>query len=148
MNKRINFEDNIFILNNRIRMIENTIILDADADLFLEKTMDDLDFVDSILAILLDSLQKNDKLIERSAQFYNLIEAEEKFSVALNGIIRNKGSISVSEYPAVNDKIQPILLRSKQRQDIIQDSINSLSGDPQDTNIVSSDELQELLRDF
>ncbi len=148
MNKRINFEDNIFILNNRIRIITNTVILDADPDLFLEKTIEDLDFTDTTLAILLDSLLKNEKLIERNAQFYNLIETEVLFTEVLVNITQSKGPISVSEYPIINDKIQNFLSRSRQRQDVIQDSINSSGDNTQDTNIVSSDELHELLRDF
>ncbi len=148
MNKRINFEDNTFILNNRIRMIENTIILDADPDLFLEKTIEDMDFIDISLAFLLESLTKNEKLIERSAQFYNLMETETKFMEILEKITQSTGSISTAEFPIIVEKIENFRLRSAGRQNIIQDAVNSLDNTTQDPNVVSSDELNALLKDF
>jgi hypothetical protein len=50
MHKHINFEDNIFVLNTRIRMIRDSLILDTDPELFLEKTVDDTNFIDLTLA--------------------------------------------------------------------------------------------------
>jgi hypothetical protein len=129
-------------------MIANTIILDADPDLFLEKTIEDMDFIDASMEILLDSLLKNEKLIERSTQFYNLMETEIHFIDILNNITQSKGSISVSEFPIITEKIEKIRSRSTARQKLIQDSIDALDDTPQDPNVVSSDELNELLKDF
>lgn len=148
MIKRINFEDNTFILNNRIGMIANTIILDADPDLFLEKTIDDMDFIDASLAVLLDSLLKNEKLIDRSAQFYHLIETEAKFIDIFDAIEKSKGPISIEEFPIISQKVANFRARSLERQDVIRDSIEALDDTPQDPNVVSSDELNALLKDF
>jgi hypothetical protein len=148
MNKRINFEDNTFILNNRLRMIANTIILDVDPDLFLEKTIDDMDFIDTSMAVLVNSLAKNEKLIDRSALFYNLMETESKFMNILDTIAKSDGAISVSEFPIIIEKIEGFRTRSIGRQDVIKDAIDALDETPQDPNVVSSDELLELLRDF
>ncbi|MDR2901026.1 MAG: hypothetical protein LBV20_05860 [Treponema sp.] len=148
MNKRINFEDNTFILNNRIKMIANTIILDADPDLFLEKTIDDMDFIDTSLGFLLDNLLKNEKLIDRSAQFYNLWETETKFMEILDTINKSQSPISVSEFPIIIEKIDNFRSRSSGRQDVIKDSIDALDDTPQDPNVVSTDELNALLKDF
>ncbi len=148
MNKQINFEDNTFILNNRIRIIANTIILNADPDLFLEKTIEDMDFIDTGLRFLLDSLLKNEKLIEKLALFYNLMETETKFKEVLESIMQSKGSISVSEFPIIREKIENFQSSSAERQNIIQNAIDSLDDTPEDTNAVSSDELNALLGDF
>lgn len=147
MNKRINFEDSAFILNNRIRMIANTIILDADPDLFLEKTLDDMDFIDTSLTILLDNLLKNEKLIDRSTQFYNLMATETKLVEITDTLTHSQGSISVSAFPTISDNLQKIRSCSAERQQIIRDSIDALDDTPQDIHAVSSDELNALLRD-
>jgi len=52
MNKRINFEDTIFILNVRIRMIRDLMRLDTDSNIFYRETMGDLEFISSVLDIL------------------------------------------------------------------------------------------------
>ena len=65
MNKRINFEDDIFLLMIRIRMIRDIVTLDADPELFLEKTLDDIFFVDQTLKTLLGDLERHNHLIER-----------------------------------------------------------------------------------
>ena len=56
MNKRVNFEDSLFILMMRIRMIRDSITLDADPELFLEKILDDIYFTEHTLRVLLDYL--------------------------------------------------------------------------------------------
>jgi hypothetical protein len=129
-------------------MIRNTIILDADPDLFLEKTIEDMDFIDVSLAFLLDNLIKNEKIIERNIQFYNLMETETKFVDVLDTIIKSKGAVSVPEFPIIGEKIENFRFHSIGRKNVIQDSIDSLDDSPQDANIVSSDELQALLEDF
>jgi hypothetical protein len=129
-------------------MIANTIILDADPDLFLEKTIDDMDFIDTSLGFLLDNLLKNEKLIDRSAQFYNLWETETKFMEILDTINKSQSPISVSEFPIIIEKIDNFRSRSSGRQDVIKDSIDALDDTPQDPNVVSTDELNALLKDF
>jgi hypothetical protein len=148
MNKRINFEDNAFILNNRIRVIENTIILDADPDLFLEKTISDMTFIDTCLTFLLDSLSKNEQMIGRNTQFYHLMETESKFMDLLDAISKSKGSISVSEFPIITERIHNFHASSGERQKILQNYIESSDTILQDPNMVSSDELNALLKDF
>ena len=74
MNARTNIEDNIFILNIRIRMIHNLLLLDADPDLFLEKTLEDADFISYTLDALLRQLAGSTRYIDRKEQFHNLAE--------------------------------------------------------------------------
>ncbi|MDR1285981.1 MAG: hypothetical protein LBK08_00075, partial [Treponema sp.] len=87
MNKRINFEDSIFIINTRIRIIRDMLLLDTDPDLFLEKALEDVSFIDKTLAILLDQLLDNSRFIERTEQFHNLAETERIFADVLSGLI-------------------------------------------------------------
>lgn len=58
---RLNFEDTVFILNMRIRMIKDTLHLGPPPELFLEKSLDDLVFIDSILDMLTGTLAENER---------------------------------------------------------------------------------------
>ncbi|QQO08073.1 hypothetical protein [Breznakiella homolactica] len=147
MNKRINFEDNIFILNVRIRMVRDLVLLDADPDIFLEKTLDDLDFIDATLALLLDGLMKNDKLIERTEQLHNLWETETQFEELLSDIANGSGSISVAQFPVIQDRVAAMANLSSNRKSLIDDS-RPRDSEEIDPMVVSTDELNELLKDL
>jgi hypothetical protein len=147
MSKQINFEDNIFILNTRIRMIRDLLILDADPDIFLDKTLTDMDFINAALGVLLRNLIENTHLIERNGQFYNLHEAEQQFLGTLWELANGTGTISVTSYPVLQEKIALIRKQALERQKTIEQYI-SAGETPSSDPVVSSDELNELLRDF
>ena len=145
MNKRVNFEDSLFILMMRIRMIRDIITLDADPELFLEKTLDDIYFADHTLQILLEYLQQNHYLIERVELLEHLSELEWQFCRILQELIEHDGSISVREIPNIREKLLACRNNSRERQktaDSMRPAGNSQSGEP----VVSSDELTELLK--
>jgi hypothetical protein len=148
MDKRINFEDNIFILNTRIRVIRDLLLLDVDPDFFLEKTLDDLEFIDNTLSILLDNLTGNKRYIEREEQFHNLLETERFLSEILRTIVSGDGTVSVNKFPVIRDRITLVWNHSLDRRRVIE----SLSfGESELTPIeplVSRDELSELLKDM
>jgi hypothetical protein len=145
MHKRINFEDNIFVLNTRIRMIRDLLILDTDPELFLEKTMDDAHFIDLTLAFLLGNLLENERLIERDEQLHNLSETEQQFSEALSEILEGVGSISAVQFPVIRDKTTVLRNNSQERRKNIEHSL-SRENKPSSEPVVSSDELSELLK--
>ena len=144
MNKHINFEDNIFVLNLRIRMIQDLLILDTDTELFLQKTLDDLDFINSSLKTLLSNLKENYRLIERDEQFHNLAETERQFCEVLSEMDHGEGNLSALQYPELRERIVLILSNSQDRQNSIKGLIieaKHLTLEP----VVGYDELHELL---
>jgi hypothetical protein len=147
MNKQINFGDTIFILNIRIRMIRDLLILDADPDFFLDTTLSDLEFIDAALGELLKALIENIRLIDRNGQFGNLHETERQFIGVLWDLANGPGAMSVASFPALREKVALIREHSLERQKIIGQSF-SFDETPPSEPVVSSDELNELLRDF
>jgi hypothetical protein len=145
MNKRINFEDNIFILSQRIRMIRDSLTLDADPELFLEKTVEDIDFIDAVLGTLLESLTQNNRLIERNIQYENLSEMEWQFSRILADLLNGSGNISAANFPMIREKIGIIEKHILERNKTI-DSARSQGDKSHMESVVSSDELNELLK--
>jgi hypothetical protein len=148
MNKRINYEDNIFILKVRLRMLEDLVRLDADPDIYLGKTLDDLAFIDASLASLLDALLRNGKLIRREEQFHNLEGTEEQLNTLLYTMLNGSGSISAARFPLIQDKIRALQRLSAERTTLIRDARAQGKGSDTDALVVSSDELSELLKDF
>jgi hypothetical protein len=147
MNKQINFGDIIFILNTRIRLIRDLLILDADPDFFLDVTLADVEFIDAALERILRELGENTRLIDRNEQFHDLQETERQFRAVLQDLTKGAEAMSVAFYTALREKSDLIQDHSLERQKIITQSFThkeSLSSEP----IVSSDELTELLRDF
>jgi hypothetical protein len=148
MNKRINFEDNIFILNTRVRAIRDLLFLDANPDFFLEKTLDDLEFIDNTLSILLDNLIGNKRYIEREEQFHNLLETDRFLSEVLQTLFSGDGTVSVNKFPVIRDTITLVWNHSLDRRKVIE----SLSFEDAEVTsvepLVSRDELSELLKDM
>jgi hypothetical protein len=147
MNKRINFEDNIFILHTRIRMIRDLLALDTDPDLFLEKTIDDINFIDKVLETLLGNLMENKRLLERDKAFDDLSDLEWQFSQALSEFFNSPGNISAAQFPILKEKVSHLRDRSTGRRKTMDES-RSISESSVTEPVVSSVELSELLKDF
>jgi hypothetical protein len=147
MNRQINFGDTIFILNARIRMIRDLLILDADPDFFLDRTLSDVDFIDAVLGTLLQELIENTRLIDRNGQLHNLYETEGQFLGILWDMANGSGTVSVAAYPALREKLALIQERSLERQKTIGQNL-IVEDAPSLEPVVSPDELNELLRDF
>jgi hypothetical protein len=144
MNKRINFEDSIFIINTRIRMIRDMLLLDTDPDLFLEKTLDDVEFIDSTLAVLLEQLSSNKRFIERSEQFHNLAETDQLFAQVLSDLINGDSTISSGNFPVIRDRLALLWTHTQERRKAVEDTAEPEAAAMEP--VVSSDELNELLQ--
>ncbi|MHB9291005.1 hypothetical protein Holit_00075 [Hollandina sp. SP2] len=146
MNKHINFEDNIFLINIRLRMVQDMLVLEPDPELFLKKTMEDIDFIDDILGLLLDGLLENSHLIERNEQMVNLYDIECQFLQILTQFLTGSGNISVLRFPVLREKITFLQAHSMTRKKLIDDSRNETDQSIMEP-LVSTDELSALLKE-
>jgi len=122
MNKRINFEDTIFILNVRIRMIRDLLRLDTDTDLFYRQTMGDLEFISTALDMLTEKFLASLKFIDREIEVDNLQDAEWQFSQILNEISNNSSPFSPVQFPEAQTWITKLKKDSVKRQKQIEES--------------------------
>jgi hypothetical protein len=128
-------------------MLMDLLILDIDPELFLKITLDDIDFINSVLGSLLAALNDNTRLVDRDEQFRNLKETEQQFLAILTDVLNGQGAISAVEFPLLRDRIVPIQEHILARITSLENSLNTgeyVSSEP----LVSSDELNELLRDL
>jgi hypothetical protein len=123
------------------------LILDADPDFFLDKTLEDVGFIDAALETLLRELIDNTRLIDRNGQFGNLHETERQFLGILWDMTNGSGTMSAAPYPALREKLALIREHSLERQKTIKQHI-SIDEAPPPEPVVSSDELNELLHDL
>jgi hypothetical protein len=147
MNKHINLQDTIFILNGRLKILRDLLILDADPSLFFEKTIDDINFMDHALDTLLRKIQDNNRIFERNEVLDYLSDLEWDFSQVLADFLGGAGNISAASFPVIQEHILPLQTRSTERRRIIGEE-QKHTVDPVIEHTVSSDELNELLKDL
>jgi hypothetical protein len=147
MNKHINFEDNIFILNVKVRMIYDLLLLETDPGFFLKKTIEDIDFIDDTLGLLLEDLIENTHLIERNELFDSLFELERQVHEVLTLFLTGSGNISALRFPSLQEKLVFLRTHSLTRRKTIDEMRRQTAGmilEP----LVTSIELSELLKDY
>ena len=147
MTKQDYFEDNLFLIQIRIRTLQDTLILNTDPELFFNKTLEDIDFINKILDDLLGKLKENRQRIDREELLDNLSEIEKLFSKTLSDFMEGSGSISAREIPELKERILFLHKTSLDRRDIIQ-NLGSGAEAHHYESAISSDEFQELLKDF
>jgi len=144
MNKRINFEDTIFILNVRIRMIRDLLRLDTDTALFYDQTMGDIEFISSALDMLTGKFLDNLKFLDRETEADNLLDAEWQFSQILNEISNYSSPFSPAKFPQAQVLITKLKKDSVKRQKQIEDSYEPAEHSAAEP-VVSHAELNGLL---
>ena len=144
MNKRINFEDTIFILNVRIRMIRDLIHLDTDKSLFYSQTIGDLEFISFILNILAGKFLENQKFLDYETEADNILDAEWQFCQLLNEISNNTSPFSSALFPEMPSLVDKLRKESANRKIKIEESyVPSVNSIPEP--VVSHAELNGLL---
>ncbi|HCM27132.1 MAG: hypothetical protein A2Z99_11715 [Treponema sp. GWB1_62_6] len=145
MAKRIQFEDDIFYISLIVRNLCDCLALDLDPDLFLERTVNEISFVERALDRMSIELIANDRLIERNEQLQNLAEAEARFADLLMALSSGEGRIQSALLPFADRLVQ--WLDDSRRRSLEIDGATTGTGPAEnDPAVVSSLELNELLR--
>ncbi len=90
MIKNIHFGDNIFFLGSLIKTLTEGFSLDVDEEYFIEKTVEDLFFIDGTLRRILNALKDNNLLIDRKEYLRNLLKADINYLDLINQIVEGK----------------------------------------------------------
>ena len=147
MNKHINFEDTIYILNIRIRMVRDLLRLDTDARLFLRKTMEDLEFIGFVLETLLGKLIANPEFPDRELDADNLSDIEWQFSQLLNEYSSDSSPFSTSLFPETAEWVCKLKEESGKRRKLLDESFVPVEHIHTES-VVSQAELSGLLSGF
>jgi len=144
MNKCINFEDTIYMLNVRIRMIRDLLRLDTDINLFYSQTLADLEFIANALDSLTVKFLENLKFLDRDIEADNILDAEWQFSQLMNEITNNSSPFSKTQFPQMAAFISKLQKDSVRRKTQVEDSYVPAEN-AQLESVVSNAELNGLL---
>ncbi|MDR2499788.1 MAG: hypothetical protein LBD37_01745 [Treponema sp.] len=148
MSAHINFEDNIFIITMKVRVIRDLLLLDADPDIFLDKTLEDIEFINHALDLILNALMNNNRYIERDEQFHNLSETEWKFTHVLTSLASGDSNFTAQELPGIREKVSAIRAQAAERRKTLETLFINNVNKPLAEPVVSVDELSELLKEL
>jgi hypothetical protein len=129
-------------------MVSDLLLLDADPELYFEKTIEDLNFVSETAKLLLNNLMKNKQLIEWDEQLHNLYDTEERFFELLSRILNGKAAFSIANYPRMAEMTGALAANCTERQKIIKEHMSEAVVSASDPRVVSVDELSALLTGF
>jgi len=133
-------EDTIFIVGMRMRMLRDTLRLTPPPELFLEKCLDDLKFINQILVSLSQMVN------ESSNGFVDyLLDIEWQFSQLLIEFSVDSSPFSIRAFPETREKIAVLRAESDARRKTLEDSF-VLAGDFAEP-VVSSAEMSGLWGD-
>ena len=122
MNKCINFEDTIYILNVRIRMIRDLLHLNTDVNLFYSQTLADLEFIANVLDSLTTKYLENLKFLDREVEADNILDAEWQYSQLMNEITNNSSLFSQAQFPQMAAFIGKLQKESTKRKTQVEGS--------------------------
>jgi hypothetical protein len=125
-------------------MIRDLLRLDTDPGIFCRQTFGDLEFISSVLDILIGKFIDNLKFLDREAEADNILDAEWQFSQIINEISSNSSPFSHSPFPEMPAIIAKLRNDSLKRKKLIEESYvpaESTIAEP----VVSSAELNGLL---
>ena len=136
----IAIEDSIFIVGMRMRMIRDTLRLNPPPDLFLEKSLDDLSFINHVLISL------SQMITENNGGFVDyLLDTEWQFSQLLIEFSVDSSPFSIRAFPDTREKISSLRTESDARRKTLEESF-VLAGDLAEP-VVSSAEMNGLWGD-
>ena len=125
-------------------MIRDTLRLNPPPELFLEKCLDDLAFIDWVLASLTQNLMENSSHFGKNSEYAYASDAEWQFSQLLTEFSAESGIFSSGGYDDTREKIASLREASDGRRKVLEEA--DLSPDTARTEpVVSSAELSSLL---
>ena len=126
-------EDTIFIIGMRMRMLRDTLRLNPPTDLFLEKCLDDLSFINNVLVSL------SQMITENNGGFIDyFLDTEWQFSQLLIEFLVDSSPFSIRAFPDTRDKIASLRAESDARRKTLEESF-VLAGDLAEPVVTSAE---------
>jgi hypothetical protein len=143
MTRRINYEDDIFTVALHVRCLQDTLKLDVDPELFRDRVLGDIAWIDATINRLYQSLRESSVYVKRQDYLRELSKLKRAFIDALDGLLEQGVPLADHLADSAAD------LRSRRElnaRDI--DAITGLlagGGTADEEHIVSAEELRFLM---
>ncbi len=142
---RVHYEDDIFHIVSMIKTISSGIELDIDSDVFGDKVIEDVVFLDRTILTLADSLKENTHLIRRTEYLRSLLRAEKLFVSLLDTLVAGHTSFTIA---LADQKSRFVQMRDARlaESDELRTIIENRPAEPHTPELVSDEEFSFLLR--
>lgn len=145
MGFKINYEDDIFLLNSLIKTLQKGLNLDVDPDFFRQKILDDIFFIDSSLTNLFASLCDSEFLIARRQYLRDLQRTIAFLIDIMDGILDEKYRFA-AQLRSAFIKIKACRLQLDKMITDIRSMLTDATPEDEHEDTVSQDEFRFLLK--
>jgi len=128
----------------RIRTIRDTLHLNPPSDIFMEKSLDDLTFVDGAMELLVKTMQENSDQYSGNNESEYISDTEWQFNQVLTEFVLETSPFTAHLPPGALQKIAAMRASSESRRKIIEETGQPLDI-AQSEPVVTSAELNGLL---
>ena len=143
MTRRINYEDDIFTVALQVRCLQDALKLEIDPELFREKLLGDVVWIDAITGRLYQSLRESSLYVKRQDHLKELAKLKRAFVEALDAMVEKRAPFGEH----VQDKVAELrAIRASQAYHIVEiKDLLSNKAAPEEEHIVSQEELRFLM---
>ena len=142
----IHYQDDLFSLSVLVKSLDLILSTETDPDYFAERVEADMGFIDKSLRAFADLLEQNTLLIER-AEYLKLLERTVKTFLGVLGRLEGAGYPRAQAFAGDGSRVAAVRTNQQALLGRLSALLNSsLTGDAE-TDLVSQDELSELLRE-
>ncbi len=141
------YDENLYYLDEVINNVGMGSKLDISADLFLDKTVEDVFFVENALSIIYGSLREAERLIQRAEHLRKILRTKTRFAEVLDSITNGEHALSSQLEPFFARFREMAQNQRSHRSEILKLISESTVDSDQTTDVVSEKELSFLLMD-
>jgi hypothetical protein len=146
MPQKIHYQDDLFILSTIVKGLEACLLVEADPEFFAERVAGEVLFLDEKIRYFAEILLQNGHLIER-LEYLKLLERTGKLFLSCLERIASKDCAIGREISSNAIRFEAMRQSLRARLSEIGNALRTAVEGESETDLVSSDELSELLRD-
>ncbi len=143
MTRRINYEDDIFTVALQVRWLQDALKLDVDPDLFRERILGDIAWIDAVATRLTQSLWESSVFVNRQDHLRELLKLRRALGEVLDSLVEKR--VPLAEHLA--DRLPELKARREAGERDIEaiEALLAGAGSPDEEHIVSTEELRFLM---
>jgi len=145
MPQKTHYADDLFVLSTLVTSLDSSLAVEADPEYFRERIAGDIFFIDSSIRTFSELLAQNAHLIERAEYVKLLIRSTKSFIDILQRLLSGSQPESAA-YAAYAPQFHANLEGQKKVEAELESIFASSLEGGAETDLVSQDELSELLR--
>lgn len=146
MTARVNYDDNIFFVQTMIKTLRSALTLDVDPEMFKDKALEDIFFVDSVLMKIFSQLRDNPSLIRRAEHLKALLRAENAFLDFLSDTLAAERPLAEALSP-FSHKLRACRSSHQGTRSEVQTMLHGPDSHGPEEDVVSQEELGFLLQE-